>query len=258
MSIAAHRLDAFTDAAFAFAVTLMVVGAGNGPVDLATMDAQVAALPSFAIGFAIIAMFWFSHVQWRGYRGEGDWRSVLLSLALIFVVLLYVTPLRAMATSFAAFLLGKPDAFSGKLRTLFTLYGVGFTTMAAITAGLFHDALRSVAPERRRQVGGLLGVWLIQSITGLVSTIIAQIPGGDRVAPWLYASLPVSIPLFSTLWYRERAAPAASLDDEGAFHQLAPAADMLAPHDHQPAGDDQRRADPGGGDRQRPEHKPAE
>lgn len=247
MTTAAARLDAFTDAAFAFAVTLMVVGAGNGRVDLATMDAQVAALPSFAIGFAIIAMFWFSHVQWRGYRGEGDWRSVLLSLALIFVVLLYVTPLRAMATSFAAYLMGRPDAFRGGLRTVFTLYGVGFTAMAAITAALYLDALRGVAPAQRPQVTGLVGVWLIQAATGLVSTLVAQLPGGDRLAPWLYATLPVTIPLFSMLWHRERPAPPPSLDDEGAL-RLAAAAHMLAPDDHQPAGDDQRRADPGRGD----------
>lgn len=196
------RLDAFTDAAFAFAVTLMVVGGGGGPIDLATMRSLVAAVPSFAIGFAIIAMFWFSHVQWRHYRGEGDWRSVLLSFALIFVVLIYITPLRAMATSFAAYLLGRPDALGGDLRTLFTLYGVGFTTMAALTAALFGDALRAegMTADRRRELKGIVGIWLIQAATGALSTLIAQLPGGDRMAPWLYATLPVTVPLFSVAW----------------------------------------------------------
>ena len=208
------RLDAFTDAAFAFAVTLMVVGAGSAPVDPDQMEALVAAVPSFAIGFAIIAMFWFSHVQWRRYRGEGDWRSVLLSFALIFVVLIYVTPLRAMATSFAAFLLGRPDAFGTDLRTLFTLYGVGFTTMAALTAALFHDALRGAEqPDRRCELIGIVGIWLIQAVTGAVSTLVAQLPGGDRVAPWLYATLPITVPLFSMSW-RWRVEPAEAPTDD--------------------------------------------
>lgn len=197
-----QRLDAFTDAAFAFAVTLMVVGAGGAPVDLATLQATIASLPSFAIGFAIIAMFWFAHVRWRTYRGTGDAWSVLLTLLLIFVVLIYVTPLRAMANAFAGYLMGRPDSFQGGIGALFTVYGLGFTAMALLTALLFRDALRNpaLANGPRREVRGQLAIWLILAGTGAFSTMMAMNRDTASYSPFLYATLPVTIGIFSARW----------------------------------------------------------
>lgn len=196
------RVDNFTDAAFAFAVTLMVVGAGGSGADAATLESAVAAIPSFAIGFAIITLFWFSHVQWRALRGPGDARSLLLTLLLIFMVLVYIVPLRAMSVAFAAFLIGDHDAYRGGLGHLFTIYGFGFTAMSAITVLLFRDALRNqeLDPEKRRMAAGQGWIWLILATTGLASTLLAMIPGPHLFAPFLYATLPISIGLFSWRW----------------------------------------------------------
>lgn len=201
MSDMSQRLDAFTDSAFAFAVTLMVVGAGGSALDIATLEATVASLPSFAIGFALIGMFWFGHVRWRQYRGPGDWRSVLLTFLLIFVVLVYITPLRAMAASFADYMMGR-NRFRGSLGALFTIYGAGFTAMSAITMLLFHDALRNVGLDHthRREAQGQIGIWAIIASTGALSTLFATIPAITGLAPWLYASLPLTIGIFSARW----------------------------------------------------------
>jgi uncharacterized membrane protein len=197
-----ERLDNFTDAAFAFAVTLMVVGAGGSAADQSTLENAVASIPSFAIGFAIITLFWFSHVQWRGLRGPGDARSLLLTLLLVFMVLIYIVPLRSMALSFAAFLIGDLGAYRGSLGHLFTVYGVGFTAMSVITALLFHDALRNEAltPANRREATGQAWIWLILAVTGLVSTLMSTVPGVHYFAPALYATLPVTIGVFAWRW----------------------------------------------------------
>jgi len=196
------RLDNFTDAAFAFAVTLMVVGAGGSASDSATLESAVAAIPSFAIGFSIITLFWFSHVQWRNLRGVGDARSLLLTLLLVFMVLIYIVPLRSMATSFAAFLTGDDDMYRGSLGQLFTIYGMGFTAMSVVTALLFRDARRNDAlnDEKRRQAAGQMWIWVILATTGTLSTILAMIPGPHIFAPFLYATLPLTIGLFSWRW----------------------------------------------------------
>jgi hypothetical protein len=47
------RLDAFTDAAFAFAVTLMVAGTGGMAPDYRQLEAAIAGAPSFAIAFGL-------------------------------------------------------------------------------------------------------------------------------------------------------------------------------------------------------------
>jgi uncharacterized membrane protein len=199
---ATKRIDNFTDAAFAFSVSLMVVGAGGSAADSSTLESAVAAIPSFAIGFAIIALFWFSHVQWRALRGPGDGRSLLLTLLLVFMVLVYIVPLRSMSLSFAAFLTRDFGAYRGSLGQLFTIYGLGFTAMSALTALLFRDALRNEALDagQRREALGQCWIWVILAATGAASTILAMIPGPHFFAPFLYATLPVSIGLFSWRW----------------------------------------------------------
>ncbi|MEZ0244172.1 MAG: TMEM175 family protein [Sphingomonas sp.] len=198
----AGRIDNFTDAAFAFAVTLMVVGAGGSAADQSTLESAVAAIPSFAIGFAIIGLFWFSHLQWRALRGVGDARSLLLTLLLVFAVLIYIVPLRSMALSFAAFLSGDGGAYRGSLGQLFTVYGAGFTAMSAITVLLFRDALRN--PEldatKRREALGQSWIWVILTATGAASTALAMTPGAHLFAPFLYSTLPLTIGVFAWRW----------------------------------------------------------
>jgi len=227
------RVDNFTDAAFAFAVTLMVVGAGGSAADGGTLESAIAAMPSFAIGFAIIAMFWWSHVRWRRLRGIGDGRSLLLTLLLVFTVLIYIVPLRAMATSFAALLTGDVDGYRGNLGRLFAIYGVGFTAMSAVTAALFHDALRNpdLRADGHREARGQRWIWTILATTGLASAALATVPGWAAVAPFLYATLPISIGIFA--WRFDWAGPAGEAEA------------LLAPRDVEAAGDDDRGADPG-------------
>jgi hypothetical protein len=212
------RLDNFTDAAFAFAVTLLVIGGSVLPTDIAMLRSAVAEVPAFAIGFAMIAMFWVSHVRWRAYRGEGDWLSALLSVLLVFLVLVYVQPLRAMARSFSTFLGGGGTPFEGDVGELFLIYGAGFVAMAAVTAGLFFEARRNPALDQggRAAARGDALIWVILAATGLVSVVLAAFEATQPIAPLLYATLPVTIGLFTWRynWTGERGAPA--VEAEGA------------------------------------------
>jgi uncharacterized membrane protein len=192
------RLDNFTDAAFAFAVTLLVIGGSEAPTNYAMLADAVAEVPTFAIGFVIIAMFWFAHVRWRTYRGEGDWLSALLSVLLVFLVLIYVQPLRAMARSFATFLGGSGTPFVGDLGDLFLVYGAGFVAMAAATVALFLEARRNPAltTEMRLAARGEAIIWSILVATGLVSILLASFESTETLAPLAYATLPATIGLF--------------------------------------------------------------
>ena len=192
------RLDNFTDAAFAFAVTLLVIGGSEAPTSVAMLNAALAEVPAFAIGFAIIAMFWFAHVRWRHFRGEGDWLSAMLTVLLVFLVLIYIQPLRAMARSLSSFLGGSGTPFSGDGGELFLIYGAGFVAMALTTAGLFAEALRNrgLGLVERQAVGGELLIWLILVATGIVSILLSLFPATEEVAPLVYATLPFTIGMF--------------------------------------------------------------
>ncbi len=193
------RLDAFTDAAFAFAVTLMVAGTGGMAPDYRQLEAAIAGAPSFLIAFALIAMFWLAHVRARRMAGDGDWRFLLLTLALVFTVLLYVHPLRAMASSFAAFVTGSADDYGGRLGHMFALYGAGFILMSLLTAGLFSTARRNpdLDAQGRREAKGQVVIWPILAGTGIVSMVLTFFRATVPLAPMVYSTLPISIGLFS-------------------------------------------------------------
>ncbi|RVT90845.1 TMEM175 family protein [Sphingomonas crocodyli] len=205
MTSVSARLDAFTDAAFAFAVTVLMVSGGmsteGSDADLMTI---VRRIPAFGIGYVIVGMFWFAHVRWRRFRGEGDWRSVLLTFLLIFVVLIYIFPLGAMATDLSSLIFGEPDPDRPSVRMLFTVYGVGFFAMSATTSLLFWDAFVSTEldPALRSPVKGEAIIYAILAGTAVVSTALAMAGGSPAFfAPFIYASLPITIGVFSWFWH---------------------------------------------------------
>ena len=199
MGDSSARLDAFTDAAFAFAVTLLVIGGGEAPTSYDLLADAMAEVPAFAIGFAIITMFWFAHLRWRRYRGEGDWLSALLTVLLVFLVLVYIQPLRAMARSFSTFLGGSGTPFEGRVGDLFFVYGLGFIAMAATTVALFLEAQRNarLTDGQRWVLRGEMWHWVILVATGAVSLIMTCFDSVARFAPLAYATLPLTIGLFA-------------------------------------------------------------
>jgi len=194
-----QRLDNFTDAAFAFAVTLLVIGGAGAPANSAQLLQALREVPAFAIGFAIIALFWLGHVRWRSLRGEGDRRSVLLTLLLVFLVLIYVQPLRAMAAAAAIWSTGQGRGFAGDVAGMFAVYGTGFVAMSLTLVALFSDALRNpdLDAAGRAQARGERAIWLILVATGIASVLISFTRHG-MWAGMLYATLPLTIGIFSS------------------------------------------------------------
>lgn len=133
------RLEAFTDAAFAFAVTLLVVGGADSiPRDFDAMIGAMKQIPAFAASFANIMLFWYAHHIWSRRFGLEDSRAVLISLLLIFVVLIYVYPLRAIYSGAIDFFTGGYlDSYftigsAGDLRSMYTIFGIGYAALSGI------------------------------------------------------------------------------------------------------------------------------
>jgi uncharacterized membrane protein len=191
------RLDNFTDAAFAFAVSLLVIGGARAPENFDALLLSLGDIPAFAFGFAVMVMFWSSHVRWRKARGEGDWLSMLLTLVLVFLTLVYVQPLRAMAAATGLWFTGHGQMFGGSISGLFAVYGTGFVGMSLVMAALWVEAGREpdLTPELRGNARGECGIWLILAATGIASILISQTRYGVWAA-MVYATLPLTIALF--------------------------------------------------------------
>ena len=107
------RLEAFSDAAFAFALTLLVVSL-DVPPELRRADRTVMrGFPSFACCFALLVWIWHEHnVFFRRY-GLQDGMTVFINSVLLFVALFYVYPLKFMFDSMFARVMRARAAWSG-------------------------------------------------------------------------------------------------------------------------------------------------
>lgn len=171
------RVEGFVDAAFAFAVTLLVVSVGNVPTAVAQMMDDLRGVPAFLAGFLLIARFWQSHRQWSRRFGIEDDYSVRLSLALVFVILIFVYPLRMIAAiALAGFSGGwlhsgpAEIASVGELRELYVVFAVAYGVIVGLFALLYRHALAcgeaiGLAARERRLVAiavrrnlGFLGI----------------------------------------------------------------------------------------------------
>ena len=203
------RLEAFVDAAFAFALTLLVISFDAVPQSFDELVVALRAVPAFLFAFCILAMFWLAHRNWSMRFGLDTTFATLVSLALIFVLLVYVYPLRAMATAaMSAFTNGwLPSEFYindvSEVRGLFAIYGIGFFISNLCLVSLNWHALRcadalALTPEERLLTRQEVLAWSIVGGSGLVSLILAMtLP--DRLvglSGWIYMGLAVVMPTF--------------------------------------------------------------
>lgn len=129
------RLEAFTDAAFAFALTLLAISGDEMPGSVEELKLALHQVPSFIVSAALLIMFWYEHQRWsRAYKIE-DGVIVVLTAILVCTVLIYVYPLKMLFSGFFhwatdGFIQASFDARSaGDISDLFAIYGYGFITM---------------------------------------------------------------------------------------------------------------------------------
>src|ERR1044071_6957795 len=99
------RLEGFSDAVFAFAVTLLVVSLEVPHTFEELLDAM-RGFAAFAICFAMLAQVWFHHYRYFRRYGLQDTFTVALNSVLLFVVLFYVYPLKFVFTMLVGQLTG--------------------------------------------------------------------------------------------------------------------------------------------------------
>jgi hypothetical protein len=141
------RLETFVDAAFAFAVTLMVISSGEMPKTPGELLAALHRVPTFAASFSVLMIFWSSHNRWSRRFGLETARTTILGLLLVFVVLVWVFPLRAVMGSAMRFMTAGwvPAEFTlasfGELQDCFLVYSLGFGALSGILLLLDRAAL---------------------------------------------------------------------------------------------------------------------
>lgn len=201
--IEAGRLDTFVDGAFAFILTLLLIGGESIPDSTGKLLHTLGGIPAFAMCFFQIAFFWHGHVRWRKRCHQADAMGRWLSLLLVFFAMIFVYPLHMVYSGVFAWISGGalPTDFhlvggAADMRTLFVCYGLAYACMAGTLTLLFLHAARSAA---RRGFGNLdarreLRIWSVPAIIGLISALAALLmplsaPGWAWAIPGLMYSL---------------------------------------------------------------------
>lgn len=198
------RIEGFSDAVFAFALTLLVVSL-EVPKTFDELLATLGGFLPFALSFAIFIFLWYQHYAFFRRYGLQDGLTIALNSALLLVVLFFVYPLKFL---FSRTLTTTTLPFE-QLRALLTIYGLGFTAVFLILALLYANAYRQRAKlelnilesfDTAADIWGNVGV----AAVGLGSIALAQFPATISFAGFFYFAIALVRTTFGTLRARRR------------------------------------------------------
>jgi hypothetical protein len=203
------RLETFIDAAFAFAISMLVIAAQQIPDNIVALLAAFKNVPTFVCSIAVLGIFWRGHWLWSRRYGLEDGASILISWAMIVTILILIYPLKAI---FGAmwFLISSGQVgqqlslhtTESQARTIFAIYALGLVAISAeilllnFRAWQLREPLRLNAFERLVTGGELTG-WSIPVSVGLVSLILALTLSAELIqwSGWIYFSMIVLVPV---------------------------------------------------------------
>jgi uncharacterized membrane protein len=145
------RVEGFSDAVFAFALTLLVVSL-EVPRSFAELVETMEGFLAFAVCFAFIVWVWYEHYLFFRRFGLEDSVTITFNALLLFVVLFYVYPLKFLFTGLVRLWTGLGPERAGVEtftdgRRLLVVYGIGFVAVFGGLALLYVHAWRRRAAE---------------------------------------------------------------------------------------------------------------
>lgn len=147
------RVETFSDAAFALAITLLVLSS-TVPTSFTELVASTRQIIPFGICVTLIAVIWYQHYLFFLQYGLQDVKTVSINTILIFLILVYVYPLKFLTTflfeSVNAIVSGNakslgliyPDISSDNIGFLMVFYGLGAAGIFMTLSWLYHYAYK--------------------------------------------------------------------------------------------------------------------
>jgi uncharacterized membrane protein len=190
------RVEGFTDAVFAFAVTLLVV-ALEVPHTYEGLTDVVRGFPAFVICFAILMTFWNAHYRYHRRYGLEDIFTRVMTMAVLVLVLFSVYPLKFLFTLLTVQIFGlelhNTPHLEGRhqVQTLYLIYGLGLAGVWGLYAMLYSHALARreelelTASEIILTRASLFG-YLIYVAVSLLSVMAALVTSSDWLPGVVY------------------------------------------------------------------------
>jgi len=231
------RIEGFSAAVFAFAVTLLVVSL-EVPDTFDELLATMQGFFAFAICFCLLLAVWLEHYKFfRRYGLGSDAFIVRLNAVLLFIVLFYVYPLKFLFTLVVDQYLGFSTVVSpsmnatseeiepGQLPLLLVIFGAGFVAVQLVFVLLYLRAyvLRRALGLDARETSITrqeIQSFLLMVGVGLTSISIAVF-GGEEATSWAgyaYLALFPLLMLNAQIMNSRRKMIKASADEAGVVH----------------------------------------
>lgn len=138
------RIEAFSDVVFGFALALLAVSA-DPPSSYAELMSRMVGGLSFACCFALLIWIWYEHNSFFRRFGLQDTYTIFLNSMLLFVVLLYVYPLKFMFDSLFERFVPRGDVNAQmelwQLANASAVYAVGFIALFVLFTLLYRHAI---------------------------------------------------------------------------------------------------------------------
>lgn len=178
------RIEVFVDAAFAFAVTMLVISFDAIPTSFDEMVLAIKSIPAFVVAVIQLLWIWHTHNIWSRRFGLDTTHTVVLSAALLIVVLIYVYPMRIMAGGMFSWFTGEylPSNFTidslAELRFMFIFLGIGFVAVCLVFVSMYRYAA-SLENELRlngtelRDTRMVQWLWFGAAVIGVLSIVCA-------------------------------------------------------------------------------------
>jgi uncharacterized membrane protein len=207
------RIEGFSDAVFAFALTLLVVSL-EVPKTFDDLIATMRGFFAFAVSFWLLLTVWFEHYKFFRRYGLSDYYTMRLSAILLFIVLFYVYPLKFLFVLTVDELLGystlvNPSTSAvveeiepGQVPLLLVIFGAGFIAVQFVFVLLYLRAyaLRNtlgLTAHEKSKTREEIQAFLLTACVGLISIAIAVL-GGEETVSWAGYAYLLIIPILCT------------------------------------------------------------
>ena len=176
------RLEEFSDAVFGFALTLLALSSGV-PESYRDLMLLLKGIPAFACSFALMVWIWHEHDNFFEHYAISDGPTIVINSTLLFVVLVYVYPLKFMFESFMQQVLGVSSRAletmsMQQLANASILYGLGFFIIMGLFSLLYLHAYRrraalGLTPAEQFDTRSMAGHHAVSASVGLFAMLFA-------------------------------------------------------------------------------------
>ncbi|MCP4458981.1 MAG: DUF1211 domain-containing protein [Cytophagales bacterium] len=208
------RVETFSDVGFALAITLIVLSASVPETFVELKESMSGVLPFF-LCVILLVIIWMQHYMFFLRYGLQDTRTIVYNTVLLFLILVYVYPLKFLmtflVTFYTALITGTLETFqssftmqSGDMKFLMIIYGLGagliFYTLAALNRHALKLKVELDLDEYEVfQTKGSISVNVLLGSIPMLSCLVAWL-GSDNsltyaISGFMYLLYPIIMPL---------------------------------------------------------------